>query len=364
MFTGSYHQDDAVLLLKPVGLADTPVAEKERLIQSGRRHYSEMITRERLPSAQYLRVFREGLDREKSRLARDVIALAALIADRRVGNVTLVSLARAGTPIGVLLARVLRRFHGRTVAHYSISIIRDRGIDETALRYILARHAAGSVVFVDGWTGKGVIAAELERAIGGFNAANKTRLDAGLFAIADLSGTAAAAATTEDYLIPSCILGATVSGLVSRSILNDSVVGPDDFHACLWYREFERDDLSLWFADVMTTELIRVWKEHAAGSRPTGLDEQERRELRQRSADFIADVRRRYGARDVNFVKPGIGEATRVLLRRVPDRLLLRDPQLPEVAHLRVLATEKKVPMVTEPTLPYRAAALIRGLDE
>ncbi len=33
----------------------------------------------------------------------------------------------------------------------------------------------------------------------------------------------------------------------------------------------------------------------------------------------------RYGIGDVNLIKPGIGEATRVLLRRVPRLLLLRE---------------------------------------
>ena len=41
-----------------------------------------------------------------------------------------------------------------------------------------------------------------------------------------IEGAAAFAASDEDYLIPSCVLGATVSGLVSRSILNDAVIGP------------------------------------------------------------------------------------------------------------------------------------------
>jgi hypothetical protein len=48
-----------------------------------------------------------------------------------------VSLARAGTPMGALLARALRWLGRTDVRHYSISIIRDRGIDENALAFIL-----------------------------------------------------------------------------------------------------------------------------------------------------------------------------------------------------------------------------------
>ena len=68
--------------------------EKERLIQSGRRHYSEMIGHEALPSPAYLRVFHDGLARQKARLARHLVTLAGLVAAARPGPVTLVSLAR------------------------------------------------------------------------------------------------------------------------------------------------------------------------------------------------------------------------------------------------------------------------------
>jgi hypothetical protein len=74
-------------------------------------------------------------------------------------------------------------------------------------------------------------------------------------------------------------------------------------------------------------------------------------------------MRERFGVRDVNHVKPGIGEATRVLLRRCPHLLLLRDPSRAEVAHLSLLAQEKQVPVQIDPELPYLAAALIRQLD-
>ena len=45
----------------------------------------------------------------------------------------LVSLARAGTPIGILLRRYLRGRYGADIPHYTISIIRGRGIDRNAM---------------------------------------------------------------------------------------------------------------------------------------------------------------------------------------------------------------------------------------
>ena len=70
---------------------------------------------------------------------------------------------------------------------------------------------------------------------------------------------------------------------------------------------------------------------------------------------------RQHGIDDVNMVKPGIGEATRVLLRRTPRLLIVRDAGAPEVAHLAVLAQEKNVPMLVDRALPYHAVSLIRS---
>lgn len=356
MLSGSYDPGDVTFLLKRVELAPTAIADKERLIQSGRRHYSEMISHERLPSPAYLRVFHAALARNKVRFARHLLTLAQRLAVVRPDDIVLVSLARAGTPVGVLLARLLRQLH-RTVHHYSISIIRDRGLDAVALKWILARHAVTGVAFVDGWTGKGVIAAELLKSVTAFNESERVQLDAGLFAVADLCGAAAEAATSEDYLIPSSVLGCTISGLVSRSILNRDVIGPGDFHGCLFYEEYREHDLSRWFIDEVLNAETTV-------TAATIVTPEERGALRRRNAAFLQSIQRRYMIRDVNHIKPGIGEATRVLLRRVPDRLLLREPDHEDVAHLRLLAEEKGVPTEVDRSLPYLAAALIKELGE
>ena len=68
-----------------------------------------------------------------------------------------------------------------------------------------------------------------------------------------------------------------------------------------------------------------------------------------------------HGISDVNLIKPGIGEATRVLLRRTPRLLIVRDAAAPEVAHLVLLAQEKNVAVMVDPALPYHAVSLIRS---
>lgn len=360
MFSGSYAPEDVCILLKPIALPDTPLDEKERLIQSGRRHYSEMLTHERLPSQAYMELFYEALRLNQQRMAIDLMRLAARIAARRAGAITLVSLARAGTPIGVLLKHVLERQFGRCVSHYSISIIRDRGIDRNALRFILERHEDKSLVFIDGWTAKGVIADELSRSVAEFNRMSGYAVSAALHVLSDLSGSAKVTAGSEDYLIPSAILNATISGLISRSILNSQQIGPKDFHGCVYYEQFRSADLSRWFVATLL-KTVESLPEASWRDTETEVDRAQLQALRKR---FLSDSHVRFGISDYNRVKPGIGEATRVLLRRVPHLLIVRDVEDVAVHHLLLLASEKNVALQIDPLLPYRAVSLIKELSQ
>lgn len=362
-FCGSYRPEDCVFLLKPISLETVSVEDKERLIQSGKRHYSQMISAEKAPTDAYLHLFDQAMERNGKRLAQDLLVLAREIDRSLRGPIALVSLARAGTPIGALLGRFLRgRFH-RECAHYSVSIVRDRGVDHNALAHILRRgHADTSIVFVDGWTGKGAIARELTESVLVFNGANGTRVDSGIWTVADLSGSAAVAATGEDYLIPSSILNSTVSGLVSRTILHEDHLGPSDFHGCLHYRQFEPIDRSVWFLEEIESRAATI--DPQTLPQPMRAKEAKSTSLRDAMERMLEDIGCRFpSANNRNFVKPGIGESTRVLLRRVPQRLLLSEPEHPETEHLRMLAREKNVPVEIDPALPVRAVALIQGMD-
>lgn len=355
-FAGSYRNGEVDFLLTRLqAQAFTDVAAKERLIQSGQRHYSQMLSPEAVPSQRYMDLFEQACRANNARMAADCLRLAALIADRRDGPITLVSLARAGTPVGVVVGRLLRETFGRQAVHYSVSIVRDRGIDAAALRHILASgHAPASIVFVDGWTGKGVIARELARSVSAFNAAQDTCIDHGLYVLSDLAGAAACAASGEDYLIPSSILNATVSGLVSRTVL-DERIGPDDFHGCVFYEQFAPHDQSQRFVDA----LVALAPASVPDAQPL-----DARAAAARSRGYLEAALARHGIQDVNLVKPGIGEATRVLLRRVPRLLVLRRAGHAEVAHLELLAQEKQVPVVIDPELPYHAVSLIRSASD
>lgn len=357
---GSYAADDVCFLLQPLTMQPVAdVLQKERLIQSGAKHYSEMIGAEQLPSDSYLTLFHAAVAASARRMGLDLLRLARRIRAARPGPVTLVSLARAGTPVGVLLHRLLADLYGLAAPHYSISIIRDRGIDACALDHILARHSADSLVFVDGWTAKGTIANELRHSLAAYNRTRGTRLAPELFVLCDLAGKAHASGSSDDYLIPSALLNATVSGLVSRTILNAQVQA-EQFHGCLVYDHWQTQDLSRWFIDRLMAELAPNKQAWLAEPLPP----MNHAALRQRSAQLIQTLSQRHDVKHSNFIKPGLGEATRALLRREPSLLLLRDTAAPEVRHLLQLARERAVPVQADAALGLHAVVIIRRLSD
>lgn len=357
---GSYAASDCLFLMQTVEADYQTVENKELLIQSGQKHYSEMINKEDAPTAQYVELFDSMMDTYKGRLAAETMKLASKITELRSGYgdsdekpVVLLSLARAGTPIGVLLKRALEKL-GKTAVHYSISIIRDRGIDAEALKYVLERYEDQSIVFVDGWTAKGVITRELHATVTEFNEANGTAIPKELFVISDIGGTADVTATFDDYTIPSALMNSTVSGLVSRTILTDEIIESGGFHGCVKYSHLEEHDRSNWFVEEITKLM-----DPSVMCSDLEVSKEARQEMTKK---FLDEVMTAYGVSDINRIKPGIAEATRVMLRRVPDLLMVQEKGHPDVAHLERIALEKNIEVVELPEMPFGACSLIKDV--
>ena len=355
-FSGSYAADDTIFLLKPVGLPTIDVAKKEAMIQSGKKHYSEMLSFEHPPAPAYMQTFYQAFAENRGKIGKDVAALAKTLADREGDEIVLVSLARAGTPIGALLRRTLARLDRKAV-HYSVSIIRDRGLDAVAMGDILARHRAENVVFIDGWTGKGAIARELAKNV----AENFPSLvKAPLCVLSDLAGVADIAANNCDYVIPSAILNGIISGLVSRTILSDDVIGPGDYHGCVILDHLADLDISCWYLDEQMKDVEKSLK----AAQPVSWNAEIRAAALQDSQAFVQNMLVRTGVKDQNRIKPGIGESTRALLRRMPERLFVRDPGQQNLRHLINLAAERGIVPEIDPVLAYSACAIIKTMGD
>ncbi|MEV0490750.1 phosphoribosyltransferase [Streptomyces atratus] len=349
----SYAPDEVGWLLQD--LSDTeleaPTEEREEAIQSGGAHYAESLPVEYQPSAAYQDLFKAALDLSAARIARAVGTVTETVLAERTPRPVLVSLARAGTPVGVLMRRWARHRHGLDLPHYAVSIVRGRGIDANALRWLAAHHDPADVVFVDGWTGKGAITRELAAALEEFDG-----FDPEIAVLADPGGCVRTYGTREDFLIPSACLNSTVSGLISRTVLRADLVGTHDFHGAKFYRELAEADVSGHFLDTVAAHFDEVG--NAVDAEVKELLTADRAPTWEGWA-AVERISEEYGIHDVNLVKPGVGETTRVLLRRVPWKILAKRGAGADLEHIRLLAEQRGVPVEEVDDLPYTCVGLI-----
>ncbi|TAJ09710.1 hypothetical protein DMA11_19865 [Marinilabiliaceae bacterium JC017] len=357
--SGSYLKDDVVFVLKDIGdsVKEQSTGEREQAIQSGV-HYSEMLPVEYVPSDDYMRLFNESLLKDAQKVAL-LVGVTAEIALKAKGDaLTLVSLARAGTPVGVLMYRYLKTRYNLHVPHYSISIIRGKGIDENALHYILKENKDTSLLFVDGWTGKGAISKVLKEALSLFNNKYATHISADLAVLADPGFCAEISATYEDFLIPSACLNSTVSGLVSRTFHRPDVIKETDFHGARFYSNLIDADRSLEYIETISQHFKSVYQQVDAivKSRQTLVETNPSWE----GLHSVQRISRLYGIADVNLIKPGIGETTRVLLRRVPWKILVHPQKYHLLGHVLQLAKEKNIEVEEYEQMSYSCCGLIK----
>lgn len=345
----SYIKEDVELLLKDItGMVEPqPTEEREKLIQAGR-HYCEMLPIEYVPTEKYMEVYKEALKIFAKPTALAVGKMADKIIEKKGKNVVLVSLARAGIPIGILAKRYIQKKYKISVPHYSISIIRGKGIDDNAMKYMLERYKPEQLMFVDGWIGKGAILTELQKDIAPYPGVSSE-----LAVVADPANVTEICGTHDDILIPSSCLNSTISGLVSRTFLRDDIIGEKDFHGAVFYENLKDVDLSYEFIEAIEEqfEMDNETVEESVDGK--GIDE-------------IRKIVEAFRISDINFVKPGIGETTRVLLRRVPWKVLIDEKYKDDIAlrHILRLAEEKNVPVEFYPLVHYKCCGIIKKMAD
>jgi len=356
---GSYSKEDAIFLLKDIsGLVEEQGnEEREKLIQSGV-HYSEMLPIEYKPSDEYMKIFYESLKKYDKKIAISAGVVAERIIKKRGNNIVLVSLARAGTPAGILIKRYLKNKYKIELPHYSISIIRGKGIDENAIRYILERHPDCELQFIDGWTGKGAITNELRQACIDFEKKWGVCVNGDLAVLADPANCTSIFGTREDFMIPSACLNATVSGLISRTVHREDLIGENEFHGAKYYKELQSEDVSNLFVDTISKQFDFVITEIEERLEKT---EEDKIEVSWLGLKDVNRIQKEFDIDNIHLVKPGIGETTRVLLRRVPWKILISD-KADNIEHILQLAKERNVPVEKYDLKAYQCCGIVKQM--
>lgn len=366
----SYSLDDVTILLQDlkgkVEILDT--AEREKRIQEGV-HYSEMLPLEYKPTEEYMKIYNEALESLSYETALAVAVLSEKLYQKHGVNLVIVSLARAGTPVGILVKRYLKFVYDIDVPHYSISIIRGKGIDVEAMQRLCNWYDAAHIQFLDGWVGKGAINKTLHDAVEDFKdlmhsmysgPLDVDALSSELAVLSDPANVTDLCGTHQDFLIPSACLNATVSGLISRTVKLPTMTD-EELHGAIYYSDYEDVDRSNEFIDTVcsyfTLDLVNkaaeYFKENSVELMGKGTDD----------LKYVSDT---YNVKDINLIKPGVGETTRVLLRRVPYIVLVKEgsENLPYLKHIYRLASEKGVAVKSAPLKSYNVIGVIRQLSD
>lgn len=347
LIKGSYKEEDCTFLLRDLSdiVSELSVEDKEALINSGV-NYGKLLSKEYEPKDEDIEIFKDSLNRSSKDIAKYVAKISEEMYKEKGNDLVLVSLARAGTPFGILVKRYLNYKYKINVPHYSVSIIRELGIDEEAIIYILENHKDCKIQFIDGWTGKGSIYKELRESITYFNRKYNTNIDSNLAVIADAAGITNICGTRKDILIPNACLNSTVSGLISRTIYSET-----DFHGAKLL-ESEND-----FSNIFIDEIEKHFKE---------------------VENLIFDVEAYNKGQNVitimkiytilspdlelelDKIKLSIGETLRALLRRNPKAILVKDKDNEDLKYVLKLAKDKGVEVVrTDLGLNYECACII-----
>lgn len=357
MVKTSYKKEDVIVLLKDLTgtMEELSTENREKAIQSGV-HYSEMLPQEHIPTKEYEALYEKALNDKKTEIAKDIAVVSEIMMTHTKGKPVIISLARAGIPVGILMKRYLND-KGIECSHYAISIIRDKGIDVNAMNYIYEAEngKVENFFFVDGWTGKGAIQNQLIEAVIELKKDSKWKdLRDDLYVLADPANITPYRGTQEDFLLPSACLNSTVSGLTSRTILNNQI-HESDFHGAVYFEKFESVDKSNEFLDTVEAEFAKM----------DDVIPKEEKLHGKSGMEIVNDICKNFHIVDYKKVKPGIGETTRVLLRRIPWKVLINtDETDSDIQHILELCKEKHIPTEKYPMGNYKVCGIIKELSD
>ena len=344
---GTLGDDNCIYLLKDLKGLKTPAspAEKREKLQKG--IPGHLVLAEDPPvSAEENQLFMDLVEDNKKEIAKYVGILSESIYAHKGELPVLVSLARGGIAYGALCRRYFRKYYHADVPHYAISIVRNSGIDENALDYIVNKHGDIPIQFVDGWTGSGFIGRQLKKYIALYNQKHSTQIDSTLAVLADTSHISQISGTREDILLPDCCLNATVCGLMSGIYAGEDVIGKEDFHGAVLFEQLQGTDFSRYYLESISSSLQKQ-----ECKTECVFDEYGKKMSEKLSVEL--------GISDKKKIRLGIGESTRAVFRSRISMILVKQPDDPKLKYLRRLSVDKNILIKEHDTGLYSCVAII-----
>ena len=157
--------------------------------------------------------------------------------------------------------------------------------------------------------------------------------------------------TREDFGIATCCLNSTVSGLISRTIHNEKYIGKDEFHGAKTLYYLKDEDYSQYFIDKIDNEFKKISIKYE----DLVLENIDK----EYSMKIVSKIRELYDVNNINNIKLSVGESARVLLRRDPRVVLVKNKSDKNIEHILKLAEEKGVKVIEYKDSEYNCISII-----
>ena len=132
----------------------------------------------------------------------------------------------------------------------------------------------------------------------------------------------------------------------------------EEYHGAVYYEHLLNEDESYRFIENVekyfnNTNKKLIPSEYEKDENFKGIDE-------------VKEIAKEYNIEDINKVKPGVGETTRVLLRRVPDRVIVNKntTEKEHLKHIYQLANDKNVPIEYRELKKYNVIGIIKDVAD
>lgn len=340
----SYRKKDVQVIIREAD-KDTVELKDDKYLQyleKGGKPYN-VLAYEKLPSHSMNLFYYVAMDKYARSTAALVATLAKKVYEKYGNELTLVSIGNSATPVGVLLKRYYEFKYGVTVNHYNISFIRNVGLDITALEYVRRRHSDKSILFVDGWTGKGLISDQLASQLVNYQNINKE-----LAVLVDLTGHTSLCATHKDYIIPSACMNSVITGLVSKTFI-DPKDPKNSMHRAIYYYRYESIDNTYGLIDGISRYFKELEESELFTDTPVISDH-----------DLLRRLCKKYNKESLDNIRPGICESIRGLIKPTPDVLLVNSFVDEDAKYLINVAREKGIPVIKEDLGNYKCCVLTK----
>lgn len=346
MIHSTFKEEDVEILLKDVKNEIEIIDINNPKNVNSNLHYCDFIPMEKELDKDYVNIFNKMLKLTERQTASYVKRLTEMVCEK-YPNVVFVSLLRGGTIVGVLMKRYAKKVMNKDIRHYSVGLSRGKGIDFRALKEIVTNNPNKTIVFVDGWVGKGTTKLELDKTCQLFNKKYGTNVKPIMAVLSDLKNISDFTATHEDVLLPNSLINAQGCGLISRITQNEKIVNDDEYNGAVIFDNLKNEDKTYILIDNI--------------SKYFGQSEMEISTVTENSKNSIVldDIIDKYKIKNINGIKVGINETIRILLKRNVSFVLVKNRNNKELEPIKYLCDIKKIKINEDSALPCESIAII-----